>query len=348
MKTKLFFLFFVLAAFVVGAQTVTNSRSVQEGKMVKIFYDLSEDAEISIYLSTDGGLSYESHPIGHVSGDVGGYVRAGKGKCAVWDVLADRESLKGDKICFKVVASGSAVKIVPSSGGVTITVGGVSFKMIKVEGGTFTMGCTGKQGKDCYSDEKPAHSVTLSDYYIGETEVTLALWKAVMGRGPSGLGNRESDNLPVDKVSFDDCEKFISILNSMTGRIFRLPTEAEWEYAARGGKKSKSYKYSGSDNIGDVAWYGGNSDKMKHEVKGKRSNELGLYDMSGNVSEWCSDRYGDYSSSSQRDPKGPSTGLERVIRGGGCSYSDRNCRVSYRESGTRFRGGGGLRLVLSQ
>ncbi len=337
MKTKLFFLFFVLAAFVVGAQTVTNSRSVQEGKMVKIFYDLSEDAEISIYLSTDGGLSYESRPIGHVSGDVGGSVKAGKGKCAVWDVLADRESLSGDKICFKVVASADVV---------TITVGGVSFKMIKVDGGTFTMGCTAEQDSDCYSSEKPAHIVTLSDYYIGETEVTQALWKAVMGRNPS---ETKGDDLPVENVSWNDCQKFLSKLNSMTGRTFRLPTEAEWEYAARGGKKSQGYKYSGSNNIDDVAWYDNNSSKM-HVVKDKQANELGLYDMSGNVLEWCSDWYDDYGSSSQRDPKGPSTGSSRVLRGGSWFYFARHCRVSVRNHlrpNSRSTWDG-LRLVMSK
>ena len=322
MKTKLLFLFFVLAAFVAGAQTVTNSRSVQEGKMVKIYYDLSEDAEISIYLSTDGGRSYESRPIGHVSGDVGSSVSAGKGKCAVWDVLADRESLNGDKICFKVVASGGAV---------TITVGGVSFKMIKVEGGTFTMGCTIGQGKDCYDDEKPALNVTLSDYYIGETEVTQALWKAVMGRNPSKWKGK---NLPVETVSWDDCQVFIRKLNSMTGRYFRLPTEAEWEYAARGGKKSIEYKYSGGDIVGDVAWYNGNSGEKTHVVKGKRANTLGLYDMSGNVDEWCSDW--------------TPSGSGRYFRGGNWSHNARNCRVSSRNNcSPAFCGSSiGLRLVM--
>ena len=347
MKIKLFFLLFVLVAFVAGAQTVTNSRSVQEGKMVKIFYDLSEDAEISIYLSTDGGRSYENRPIGHVSGDVGGSVKAGKGKCAVWDVLADRESLKGDRICFKVVASGGAVKIVATTDAVTITVGGVNFKMINVEGGTFTMGCTAEQDGNCFNVEKPAHSVTLSDYYIGETEVTQALWNAVMGSNPSKW---KGNNLPVETVSWDDCQDFIRKLNSMTGRTFRLPTEAEWEYAARGGKKSRGYKYSGGNFIGDVAWYRDNSDLKSHEVKGKRANELGLYDMSGNVWEWCSDWKGEYSSSSQRDPKGPPIGTSRILRGGGwiiipirCRVSDRDCEIP-----TKHNFNYGLRLVMSQ
>ena len=217
----------------------------------------------------------------------------------------------------------------------TVTVKGVSFKMIRVEGGTFTMGCTSEQGNDCYDDEKPAHKVTLSTYYIGETEVTQALWKAVMGNNPSYF---KGDNLPVEKVSWNDCQEFIRKLNQLTGKTFRLPTEAEWEYAARGGNKSRGYKYSGGNTIGDVAWYHVNAyDKGKsspddgtHVVKTKSPNELGLYDMSGNVCEWCSDWYGSYNSSAQTSPKGPSSGSIRVLRGGSWFNSARYCRVSNR------------------
>ena len=144
---------------------------------------------------------------------------------------------------------------------------------------------------EAYGDESPVHSVTLSSYYMGETEVTQALWKAVMGNNPSRF---KGDNLPVENVSWNDCQEFIRKLKQKTGKNFRLPTEAEWEYAARGGKKSNGYKYSGSNNIGSVAWYDDNSSNQIHAVKGKRLNELGLYDMSGNVWEWCSDWYGQY------------------------------------------------------
>ncbi len=199
--------------------------------------------------------------------------------------------------------------------------------MVYVEGGIFTMGATSEQGFDAWNDEKPIHQVTLSSYYIGETEVTQALWQAVMGNNPSRF---KGDNLPVEMVSYKDIEEFITKLNQKTGKTFRLPTEAEWEYAARGGNKSKGYKYSGSNNIEDVAWYRDNANKKTHIVKTKQANELGLYDMSGNVWEWCSDRYGYYSSSSQTNPKGPNSGSDRVLRGGSWNYDARYCRVSLR------------------
>ena len=245
----------------------------------------------------------------------------------------------------------------------TITVKGVSFKMIRVQGGTFTMGAN-----DANDNEKPAHKVTLSSYYIGETEVTQQLWLAVMGSNPSYFAPKttnasrcEYDSFvadakrlnakragtvriptrqewdaamtsgggslkrPVEMVSWDDCQTFIRKLNQLTGRQFRLPTEAEWEFAARGGTKSRGYKYSGGNSIGTVAWYDDNAYKNKdvndsgygtHNVKTKRANELGIYDMSGNVYEWCQDWYGHYNSEAQNNPKGPSSGSSRVFRGG--------------------------------
>ena len=211
----------------------------------------------------------------------------------------------------------------------TFMVKGVEFKMIKVEGGTFSMGATSEQGSDADDDEKPAHSVTLSDYYIGETEVTQELWEAVMGSNPSYF---EGDNQrPVENVSWNDCQKFIKKLNRLTGKEFRLPTEAEWEYAARGGKYSRGYKYSGSNNADEVAWYDSNSGSKTHPVKTKKDNELGLYDMSGNVWEWCNDWWGCYQSNSQTNPTGPSEGESRVLRGGGWCYFDMGVRVSRRD-----------------
>ncbi len=209
----------------------------------------------------------------------------------------------------------------------TFTVNGVSFTMVAVEGGTFTMGATSEQGSDALDSEKPAHSVTLSSYYIGQTEVTQELWQAVMGSNPSKF---KGVYKPVEQVSCDDCQQFINRLNSLTGEQFKLPTEAQWEYAARGGKHSRAYKYSGSNSIGDVAWYGDNSGSQTHNVATKQANELVLYDMNGNVWEWCCDWYGDYSSGSQTDPAGPATGSDRVFRGGGWFNYARNCRVSYR------------------
>ena len=208
------------------------------------------------------------------------------------------------------------------------TVNGVSFTMIAVKGGTFQMGSA--DGYD--SDEKSVHSVTLSDYYIGETEVTQELWSAVMGSNPSEFpGNMQR---PVEMVSWNDCQTFISRLNELTGETFRLPTEAQWEYAARGGNKAQGRLYSGSDAIDDVAWYYDNSGGMTHPVKTKAPNELGIYDMSGNVFEWCSDWYGDYSSAAQTDPRGPATGSYRVDRGGCWGLSATCCRVAFREGYT--------------
>ena len=228
----------------------------------------------------------------------------------------------------------------------TITVNGVSFKMIAVKGGTFTMGATSEQGSDAYYDETQTHRVKLSDYYIGETEVTQALWEAVMGSNPSEW---KGSNLPVENVSWEDCQEFISRLNSLTGKNFSLPTEAEWEYAARGGNKSQGYKYSGSNVIDRVAWYEDNSGGRIHPVKEKQANELGIYDMSGNVREWCSDWYDYYSSSSQTNPSGPSTGTDRVMRGGSWTDRARFCRVSNRSynSPSRRSRRSGLRLAMS-
>ena len=227
----------------------------------------------------------------------------------------------------------------------TITVNGVSFTMIAVEGGTFQMGATSEQGGDAYDDELPVHSVTLSRYSIGETEVTQELWEAVMGSNPSYYGGYPQR--PVEYVSWNDCQEFIKKLNQLTGKNFRLPTEAEWEYAARGGNKSKGYKYSGSNTIDNVAWY---SSSITHDVKTKQANELGIYDMSGNVWEWCQDWYNSsyYSSSAENNPTGPASGSYRVLRGGSWYTYAWLCRVSYRSNnypGSR-NDDSGLRLAL--
>ncbi len=235
----------------------------------------------------------------------------------------------------------------------TYIVNGVSFKMVAVQRGTFTMGATAEQGSDAFDDEYPTHQVTLSSYNIGQTEVTQALWLAVMGSNPSRF---TGDLRPVEQVSWDDCQTFITKLNQMTGKHFRLPTEAEWEYAARGGNQSQGYKYAGSNTVGDVAWYYDNSSALgssnpdygTHPVATKAPNELGLYDMSGNVYEWCQDWYDSYSSDAQTNPTGPASGFGRVYRGGGWINYAGGCRVSYRGNGTpSFAGSSlGLRLAL--
>ena len=234
-------------------------------------------------------------------------------------------------------ASSSSV----SSGGNEISIpvkNGITIDMVKVEAGTFMMGATSEM-QNPWDDEKPVREVILTnDYYIGKYEVTQSLWQAVMGTNPSYF---KGDNLPVEQVSWDNCLEFISKLNSLTGRKFRLPTEAEWEYAARGGKKSRGYQYSGSFNISDVAWYNGNSGNKIHPIGMKQANELGVYDMSGNVNEWCQDWYGSYVSSSQTNPLGANSGSFRVCRGGSWYFGTVNCRSSFRSRGNPTARGGG-------
>ena len=258
----------------------------------------------------------------------------------------------------------NAVVSQPSSSGgdvQTFSAKGVKFKMVRVQGGTFDMGATPEQGDDAGGSEKPAHSVTLDDYMIGETEVTQALWKAVMGTTVSQQRDKvdksyslsgEGNDYPMYYVSWNKCKEFIEKLNTETGLHFRLPTEAEWEYAARGGNKSGKTKYSGSDTIDDVAWYWKNSgdefltgtdsdynvykvmtnNSKTHPVGTKKANELGIHDMSGNVWEWCEDRFDNdyYRNSPQMNPKGPDKGLSRVIRGGSWLRKTRSSRVSSR------------------
>ena len=217
----------------------------------------------------------------------------------------------------------------------------VMFRMKLVEAGTFQMGRAGSEDV-----ATPVHQVTLTkNYYMGETEVTQALWYAVMGQNPTSDGSQwEStyglgDSNPAYYVSWNDCQTFITNLNALTGATFRLPTEAEWEFAAKGGNKSQGYTYVGSNTIGDVAWYYDNSSALgssspdygTHAVATKAPNELGLYDMSGNVWEWCQDWYGSYSSSAQTDPTGATSGSYRVGRGGSWGSIAAHCRVAHRD-----------------
>ena len=232
----------------------------------------------------------------------------------------------------------------------TIDVKGVVFNMLPVEGSQFVMGATPEQHGVAYENESPAHSVKIDNFYLGETVVTQTLWNAVMGEEET-----VSSELPVTGKSWNDCQTFIRKLNELTGSRFRLPTEAEWEFAARGGSMTRGYKYAGSNNLDEVAWYEQNSGRQVHPVKQKRANELGFYDMSGNVWEWCSDRYGDYEIDDEREavlnPKGPTSGSSRVVRGAGNTYYAQSCRVSCRLS-VEPAGGNyeniGFRLALDE
>lgn len=237
----------------------------------------------------------------------------------------------------------------------TISVGDCSFNMVLVKGGTFTMGATEDQGDDTDSDEVPTHLVTLSDYYIGETEVTQQLWTAVMGEGPIPY---DGDQHPMKNLSYDDCILFIRKLNEMTGRHFHLPTEAQWEFAARGGNRSGHFMFAGSDDIDKVGWYADNSwnqgkkspDFGNHPVGSKKPNELGIYDMSGNVWEWCHDYYSKYTPEHQKDPSGldNSSASFRVNRGGSWDYIATSSRISNRRNRTPdFRNFNlGMRLAM--
>jgi len=221
--------------------------------------------------------------------------------------------------------------------------------MVQVQGGTFTMGCTERQGRYCEDNynELPPHSVTVSSFYIGKYEVTQRLWKVVMGSNPSEFSGDAF--LPVENVSWNDIQEFINRLNRQTGKKYRLPTEAEWEYAARGGNNSKGYGYSGSNNIDEVAWYAGNSGDKTQIVGTKQPNELGIHDMNGNVSEWVNDWYGVYTHEAKTNPIGLSSGSYRVSRGGSWYVNAEVCRVSSRNRDSpdnRF-GSRGFRLALS-
>jgi formylglycine-generating enzyme required for sulfatase activity len=216
-------------------------------------------------------------------------------------------------------------------------------EMVFIQGGTFQMGSN--EGDD---DEKPVHTVTVGSFYMGKYEVTQNQWKAIMGGNPSNFS--DCINCPVESVSWNNVQEFIQKLNQRTGKSFRLPTEAEWEYAARGGNQSRGYTYSGGNNLDEVAWYDGNSGNKTHPVGQKGPNELGLYDMSGNVWEWCGDWYGSgyYQNSPAINPKGPTSESSRVDRGG-CWYRNAQyCRSSFRSFAPLSRISYlGFRLVLA-
>lgn len=206
----------------------------------------------------------------------------------------------------------------------------VHFRMVRVEGGAFVMGATPDQHDEHTISDKPAHTVVLSPFYIAETEVTNALWHAVMPekRFVEGWMNPMQ---PITYISWNDAQLFLHRLDSLTGMPFRLPTEAEWEYAARGGAKSKGYRFAGSDLCDTVAWNTANAGFKKHLVKSKLPNELGLYDMTGNVSEWCQDWFGQYYYGTEPNPKGPAEGDKRVVRGGSYDNCADNIHLSCRQ-----------------
>jgi uncharacterized repeat protein (TIGR02543 family) len=367
--------------------TVTEWYARGIGVVKSVIADSDGDPETSMELvkigQGDGKLSISVTPKdgGTVSSDPNQSVFPAGTNVILTAVAADGYIFKGwtgDAVGTMKRTSVAAV------GNIKVTAEFVKFDdllaMVPVEGGTFTMGCTPEQGSDCDDNEKPSHRVTVGNFQIGKYEVTQALWTYIMGDNPSKF---QGSGLPVERVSWNDIQKFIKKLNEQTGKKYRLPTEAEWEYAARGGNKSKGYKYSGSNNIKDVAWYYENSgDKAldekalqgddvewgaieellksnknrTHLVGTKSPNELGIYDMTGNVREWVSDLYGSYSSEAQTNPTGPLSGVGpslgpfRVNRGGYLRDDARDCRISARQDldrpDIRFHGIG-FRLALS-
>ena len=254
-----------------------------------------------------------------------------------------REEVPSSIVKTDALNNSIEIKSSNSENTITIKAGTQSINMVFVEEGSFRMGKIVKQNFN--DDREKEHKVSLSSFYIGETEVTQELWEYVMGYNPSEF---KSKNSPVEKVSWDECQLFIKKLNQLTNLKFRLPTEAEWEYAAQGGNRSKGYVFSGSNNINEVAWFVSTTGRSTCDVKRKKPNELGVYDMSGNVQEWCQDWYEHYSAKSVKNPKGPKEGVLRVFRGGGWNLLSDFCTVVNREYARpdTKRDNLGLRLAL--
>ena len=321
------------------AQRISSFDFEQRGNGLYLQYDLadtdSRGAEYTISLTAY--WKNQSYTPRSVSGALGKGQTAGTRKQIVWDVLADLPQGVQAELWFELTATNeqrptlsTTVENIGAPGNFTTyteTINGISFKMLAISGGSFEMG-----SNDGDSDEKPIHEVSVSNFQLGETEVTQALWRAVMGQDPPELYFKGCDDCPVERVSWNDIQEFLQKLNSLTKKNYRLPTEAEWEYAAGGGSSTRT-KYAGTNSeseLGEYAWYDSNSGGKTHPVAKKRPNALGLYDMSGNVWEWCSDWKGDYPSGAQVNPKGPETGSYRVLRGGSWYDLAGLCRSAYR------------------
>jgi hypothetical protein len=298
------------------AQSISNITASQNSKNIVVKYTLNGKEgiaayDIQLYISPDGGNTWQG-PLTSVTGDVGKGQAAANNKSIIWDVLKEPgfSQLKGENIQFKIIVFYSTID---------------DIEMVWIEGGSFMMGS--KEGAD---DEKPVHEVNLKGFYMGKYEVTQAQWQKVMGNNPSKFSG--CPKCPVEWVSWEEIQVFIKKLNTQTGKSYRLPTEAEWEYAAKGGNKNSLFKYAGSDNIDEVAWYHGNANDKTHPIGTKKANALGLYDMTGNVWEWCSDWYDEnyYQYSKKNNPTGGLTGDYRVLGGGSFSLIAHNCRPTYR------------------
>jgi len=325
MKKAVTFFLLLAVCTTLYAQQINDLQTRFTGHNVEITYTLSTDKPVDIELqySTNNGETYQ---ICHaLNGD--------------W-----QSQTSGNKHLFwECAEDGIFVADVVLKIGIKKP---AEIEMVFVKGhSNFKMGCVIEQGDACNPDETPYFYVKLNDFHIGKYEVTQAQWIEIMHNNPSVF---KGDNLPVENVSWEDVQDFIRRLNAKTGKNYRLPTEAEWEYAAEGGILRKGYKYSGSNQIDEVAWYSENSDGKTHPVGSKQPNELGIYDLSGNVWEWCSDWYGKYSHTKKTNPTGPSMGSGRVSRGGGWYLGEEYCRATSRNSDfpqSKY-GNLGFRLVL--
>ena len=297
------------------AAELKNEKARQEGNRLVITYDLEgkeREAEVGLTLTVEG-KTYKASEL-HVEGDLG-KVKTGRGKRISWNILQDFPRGLRAGVDWELATTGDV-----------FTDSATGMQMVFVKGGCYQMGDTFGDG---YANEKPVHEVCVNDFYIGKYEVTQGQWQRIMGNNPSYYKNC-GDNCPVEQVSWNDIQQFIQRLNNQSGKQYRLPTEAEWEYAARSGGKSE--KYAGGNDVDAVAWYDGNSGRETHPVGQKQPNGLGLYDMSGNVWEWCSDWYGEkyYGQSFRDNPDGPSSGSYRVLRGGSWNDKPRDVRVANR------------------
>ncbi len=287
-------------------QTITNFQQKIENGRIVVTYDLQgktlEKYNINLTAKNEGDSVIPKA----IAGDLND-VSPGKHKVIWWEPVLESRSLTGWHITLTTMPL---------------------INMVYIPGGTFEMGC-GSWTNDCEDDEKPVHTVTVSSLYMSSTEVTQDQWQAVMGTNPSIF---KGDDLPVESVSWDDVQEFLTKLNQKTSQNYRLPTEAEWEYAARSGGKKEKYAGTNS-NLDEYAWYIKNSGNKTHPVGQKKPNGLGLYDMSGNVWEWCSDWYDKdyYKNSLGINPKGTYSGSLRVLRGGSWDNYDISCRLSFRK-----------------
>ena len=333
MRSKLFFLsLFLFFTNFLYSQSIDNVRFTQNDTLVYIYYDLHAEAnttfEVSLFCSLNSGETFDI-PVKATQGDVGFRIKAGNNKKIIWNVFADLDKINSEQVIFEVKARGETSH----------------FPMVWVASGSFWMGSSKNE------NSSPVHKVSIKGFYISKYEITQAEWQQIMGSNPAHFKN--CPNCPIENVNWYDVQEFISQINIKTAKNYRLPTEAEWEYAAQGGNNTNRYAdffYAGSNRIKEVAWFANNAQLKTHAVDSKKPNQLGIYGMSGNVWEWCNDWFGAYHAHNQENPRGAITGSWRVVRGGSFQDYSNYCRVSTRYFyKPNFKSkDGGFRLVLTE